>query len=129
MAASIRAPDDLLPTWFGHSIGRWEGDTLVVDTIGYNGKNWYDQKGMPYTDQLHTIERYSRPNYGTLIDNITIEDPGAFTRPINLKLTATHVRPDIELSEFICLENNQYGIAGGFKPGTGIGNDQGNRRA
>ena len=118
-------PDDLLPTWFGHSIGRWEGDTLVVDTIGYNGKNWYDQKGVPYTDQLHTIERYSRPNYGTLIDNITIEDPGAFTRPINLKLTATHVRPDIEVSEFICLENNQYGVAGGFKPGTGIGNDPG----
>ena len=116
-------PEELLPTWFGHSIGRWDGDTLIVDTIGYNGKNWYDQKGVPYTDQLHTIERYSRPNYGTLIDNITIEDPGAFTRPINLKLTATHVRPDIELSEFICLENNQYGIAGGFRPGTGIGNE------
>ena len=44
--------------------------------IGYNGKNWYDQKGMPYTDQLHTIERYTRPNYGTMVDNVTIEDPG-----------------------------------------------------
>jgi hypothetical protein len=116
------APDDWVPTWFGHSIGRWDGDTLVIDTIGYNGKNWYDQRGLPYTEQLHTIERYSRPNYGTLIDNITIEDPGTFTEPINLKLTATMVRPGTELMAFVCTEDNQYGIAGGFKPGTGIGN-------
>ena len=118
------APDDLLPTWFGHSIGRWEGDTLVVDTIGYNGKNWYDQKGIPYTEQLHTIERYSRPNYGSLINNMTIDDPGTLTQPLNIRFQATRVRPDIEVSEFICLENNQYGIAGGFTPGTGIGNEK-----
>jgi len=56
------------------------------------------------------------------IDNITIEDPGTFTQPINLKLTATHVRPGTELMAFVCTEDNEYGIAGGFKPGTGIGN-------
>jgi hypothetical protein len=114
------APNDIIPTWFGHSIGRWEGNTLVVDTIGYNGKNWYDQKGIPYTDKLHTIERYSRPSYGTLINDMTIEDPGTFTQPLNINFQATLNRT--EVMEFVCLENNQYGVAGGFKPGTGIGN-------
>ena len=115
------SPDDLLPTWFGHSIGRWEGDTLVIDTIGYNGKNWYDQKGVPYTEKLHTIERYSRPSYGTLINDMTIEDPGTFTQPLNIRFQATLNRTDV--MEFVCLENNQYGQAGGFTPGTGIGNE------
>ena len=96
----------------------------IGPSVSRKGSNsyWYDQKGLPYTEQLHTIERYSRPNYGTLIDTITIEDPGTFTEPINLKLTATMVRPGTELMAFVCTEDNQYGIAGGFKPGTGIGN-------
>ena len=112
------APDDMIGTWFGHSIGWWEGDTLVVDTIGYNGKNWYDQTGVPYTDKLHTIERYTRPNYGTLIDEFTLDDPGTFTQPLHLKYTATLMKS--ELMEFVCVENNQYGVAGGFTPGTGV---------
>jgi hypothetical protein len=115
------APEDMLTTWFGHSIGWWEGDTLVVDTIGYNGKNWYDQTGVPYTEQLHTIERYSRPSYGSLINEMTIEDPGTFTQPLHIRFQATMNKT--EVMEFICLENNQYGVAGGFQPGTGIGNE------
>lgn len=112
-------PDERIGTWFGHSIGRWEEDTLVVDTVGYNGKNWYDQLGVPYTTQLHTIERYSRPNLGTLVNNFTLDDPGTFTQPLHMKFTATRLRPDLEMMEFVCLEDNQYGIAGGFTPGTG----------
>ena len=120
-------PDDLLPTWWGHSIGRWEGDTLVVDTVGYNDKFWFDSRGTPHTEQLHTVERYTRINYGRLLHEFRIEDPGAFSRPVDLKFTARLLRPDLktgggELMEFICLEDNQYGSAAGFRPGTGTTN-------
>ena len=107
-------PDDLFPTWWGHSIGRWEGDTLVIDTVGYNEKFWLDARGTPHTEQLHTIERWTRPNYGTLTLELTLDDPGTFSRPVNLKFTATAVAPGTELMEYICTENNQYGIAGGI---------------
>ena len=109
-------PKDPVPTWWGHSIGRFEGDTLVVDTIGYNDKFWFDSRGTPHTEQLHTIERFSRPNFGTLINDFTLIDPGAYSRPVQLRFTATHIRPDLDLMEFICLEDNQYGVAGGFTP-------------
>ena len=108
--------DDLFPSWFGHSIGWWEGDTLVIDTVGYNDKFWFDSRGTPHTEQLHTIERWTRINYGTLVNEFTIIDPGAFSKPVTLKFTATHIRPDLDLLEFICLEDNQYGKAGGFTP-------------
>ena len=115
-------PDDLLPTWWGHSIGRWEGDTLVIDTVGYNDKFWFDSRGTPHTEKLHTIERWTRINYGTLVNDMTIEDPGTFSRPVRLKFTAKLMRPDLDLMEFICLENNQVGLAGGYVPGTGTSN-------
>jgi hypothetical protein len=106
-------PPDPIPTWFGHSIGWWEGDTLVVDTVGYNDKFWFDSRGTPHTEQLHTIERWTRINYGTLVNEVTIEDPGALSRPVQLKFTARALPPGQELMEFVCTENNQYGIAGG----------------
>jgi len=109
-------PADLLPTWWGHSIGWFEGDTLVIDTVGYNDKFWFDSRGTPHTEQLHTIERWTRINYGTLVNDFTLDDPGAYSRPVQLKFTARHVRPDVDLMEFICNEDNQYGIAGGFTP-------------
>ena len=108
-------PDDVFPTWYGHSIGRWEGDTLVIDTVGYNDKFWFDSRGTPHTEKLHTIERFSRPNFGTLINEFTIDDPGAYSRTVQLKFTARRVRQDVELMEDICTENNQAGIAGGYK--------------
>jgi hypothetical protein len=116
-------PDDLLPTWWGHSIGRWEGDTLVIDTVGYNEKFWFDSRGTPHTDKLHTIERWTRPNYGTLVNDFTIDDPGAFSKQVHLKFTAKLMRPGLDLMEFICLENNQVGLAGGYVPGTGTSNE------
>jgi hypothetical protein len=115
-------PADLLPTWWGHSIGRWDGDTLVIDTIGYNDKFWFDSRGTPHTEQLHTIERFTRINYGTLVNDFTLDDPGAFSKPVQLKFTARLIRPDLDLMEFICAEDNQYGAAGAFKPGSGTSN-------
>jgi len=120
-------PKDLLPTWLGHSIGRWEGDTLVVDTVGFNDKFWFDRRGTPHTEQLHIIERYTRPNYGTLVNNVTLEDPGTLSHPVNLTFRARLMRPDREtgvgdLMEFICNEDNQYGSAGAFQPGSGSAN-------
>ena len=113
-------PEDLIPTWTGHSIGWWEGDTLVVDAVGFNDKWWFDRRGTPHTEQLHVIERYTRLNYGQIRNNATLEDPGAFSRPVNLTFTARLLRPDPrtgvgDLLEFICNEDNQYGIAGGLK--------------
>src|SRR5690606_35208456 len=67
-------PDDLLPSYFGHSIGHWEGDTLVVDTVGFNEKSWFSRDGIPTTDQLHLIERYTRPDLNTLNYDVTIDD-------------------------------------------------------
>jgi hypothetical protein len=107
-------PVDPLPTWFGHSIGRWEGDTLVVDTIGFNDKFWFDSKGTPHTEQLHIIERFTRTNFGTLVVEMTLEDPGALSHPVKLRFRARALPPGQELMEFICAENNQYGIAGGI---------------
>jgi hypothetical protein len=120
-------PRNLVPSWEGHSIGKWEGDTLVVDSVGFNDKWWFDRHGTPHTEQLHVVERYTRPNWGTLTLDATVEDPGTFTRPVQLKFTARLLRPDRQtgtgdLMEFICNENNQYGSAGGFTPGTGAGN-------
>ena len=108
-------PEDPIPTWWGHSIGRFEKDTLVIDTVGYNDKWWFDGRGTPHTEQLHTIERWTRINYGTLVHDFTIDDPGAFSRPVQLKFTARHVAPGVELMEYICTEDNQLGVAGGFE--------------
>ncbi|HEX6999052.1 MAG TPA: hypothetical protein VF322_12995 [Gammaproteobacteria bacterium] len=99
-------PEDLDPTWYGHSIGRWEGDTLVVETVGFNDRFWFDFKGHPHTEQLKTIERYTRTSYGTLENVVTIIDPGAYAKPFTVKYTAT-LRPGWELMEYICNENNQ----------------------
>jgi hypothetical protein len=117
-------PDRLLPTWWGHSIGKWEGDSLVVDTVGYNDKFWFDSRGTPHTEQLHTVERYTRLNWGRLRHVFTLDDPGAFSRPVTLNFTAQLLRTDLktgsgELMEFICLEDNEYGQAAKIKPGTG----------
>jgi hypothetical protein len=106
-------PVDPTPTWFGHSVGRMEGDTLVVDTIGFNDKFWFDRRGHPHTEQLHTIERWTRPEFTKLTRVVTIDDPGAYTRPFDVTFTAELGSPDSEILEYICIENNQYGLPGG----------------
>ena len=99
-------PDDLDPTWYGHSIGHFEGDTLVVDTIGFNDKFWFDFRGHPHTQKLHTIERYTRKDLGTLVNEVTIDDPGAYTKPFKVTFNA-RLMPGEELMEYICQENEQ----------------------
>jgi hypothetical protein len=99
-------PPDPDPTWYGHSIGRWQGRTLVVDTVGYNDKFWFDFRGHPHTEKLHTIELYTRTDAGTLVNEITIDDPGAYARPFKVTFTAK-LLPGEELMEYICQENNQ----------------------
>ena len=109
-------PEFLDPTWFGHSIGSWEGkDTLVIDTVGFNDKFWFDRKGTPHTEQLHTIERWTRPALERLVNTVTIDDPGAFSRPFTVSFNARLSPPGDELMEYICQENNQYGVAGGHQ--------------
>ena len=104
-------PEVPIPTWWGHSIGQWGGDTLVIDTVGYNDKFWFDSRGTPHTEQLHTIERWTRINYGTMTNEFTLDDPAALSRPVDLMFTARALPPGEELMEFICAENNQFGIA------------------
>jgi len=99
-------PADPDPTWYGHSIASWDGDTLVVDTIGFNDKFWFDFRGHPHTEQLHTIERYTRKDQGTLENKVTIIDPGDYSKPFTLTFTA-RLRPHEELMEYICQENQQ----------------------
>jgi hypothetical protein len=99
-------PDDLEQTWYGHSVGRWEGDTLVIETIGFNEQFWFDFEGHPHTAQLRTVERYTRTKFGELENVTTIYDPGAYAKPFTIKHTAT-LRPGWELMEYICNENNQ----------------------
>jgi hypothetical protein len=97
--------DDFFPTWMGDSIAKWEGDTLVVDTIGLNDQTWLNGRGTPHTDQLHVIERYTRPDLGHLDVEITMEDPGAFTKPHTFKRQHTS-SVTWEIHEFVCNEFN-----------------------
>ena len=99
-------PADPDPTWYGHSIGSWDGDTLVIDTVGFNDKFWFDFRGHPHTEQLHTIERYTRKDLGTLENKVTIIDPGDYSKPFTLTFTA-RLRPKEDLMEYICQENQQ----------------------
>jgi hypothetical protein len=98
--------DDLNPSWMGFSKGRWEGDDLVVETRGLNGKQWLDHGGLPASDKLTVIERFRRPRFGELEIQVTINDPTYYTRPWTATTKARFV-PDTELFEFICNENEQ----------------------
>jgi hypothetical protein len=109
--------DDANPTWMGYSTGKWDGNTLVVDSRGFNGKTWLDQVGKPTSEKLHVIERYTRKDFGHMDLEITIDDPGAYTKPWTVKQNLTLVL-DTELLEFICNENNrdlQHLPGGDFK--------------
>ena len=98
-------PADPDPTWVGHSIGKWEGDTLVVDTIGYNDRSWLPT-AIPHTEKLHVIERYRRPDLAHLNVDVTIDDPGTLPKPWQLHMTWT-LAPGEEILETVC-ENDQY---------------------
>ena len=96
-------PADPDPSWVGHSIGKWEGETLVVDTIGYNDKSWIGI--IPHSEMLHVTERFRRPDFGHLEIRVTFEDPGAFSRPLN-QLLNWELAPAEEVVAYVC-ENNK----------------------
>lgn len=95
-------PKDPQPTWLGYSVGRWEGNSLVVDTVGFNGKAWIDTaKGHPQTEAGHVTERFTRKDFGHLDIDITIDDPKAYTKPWTAKVPV-HLLPDTDLIETYC---------------------------
>jgi hypothetical protein len=99
-------PKDAQPAWMGYSIGRWQGDTFIVETINQNGKTWLDMRGLPGTEALKVTERYTRPTVGRIYIDVTIDDPKAYTKPWNVRLS-WDLQPEIELIESICEENNR----------------------
>jgi hypothetical protein len=98
---------DLGPTWMGDSIGKWEGDTLVVDTIGFNDKTWLDRVGHPHSEDMHVVERFRRADPNTLKIDLTIEDPKAYTKPWASELTF-QLRNNWNITEMICEDNATY---------------------
>ena len=98
-------PDNIEPTNYGHAIGKWEGNTFVVDSVGFNEDFWLDRRGLPHTEQLHTIERFTRINEGIIDYKITVDDPGAYTANweggFNLRWN-----PGVELFEYVCQQAN-----------------------
>ena len=99
-------PKNAQPAWMGYSVGKWEGDTFIVETIGQNGKTWLDMRGLPATEALRVVERYTRPTTGRINIDVTIDDPKAYTKPWVVKLS-WDLQPDTDLIESICEENNK----------------------
>jgi hypothetical protein len=92
------------PNWMGYSVGRWEGDTLVVESFGFNDRTWLDSNGHPHTDALRTTERYRRRDFGQMDIEVTLDDPKAYARPWTVKFTA-QLNADTELLEYVCNES------------------------
>ncbi len=99
-------PQEPNPAWYGHNIGHWEGDTLVVDRVGFDERAYLDQDQHPHSDKLHIIERYRRLDMGHLETEITVEDPGILAKPWTMK-RMSELAPTEEIYEFICPENNR----------------------
>jgi hypothetical protein len=99
------AAKDLTPSYYGHSIGRWDGDTLVIDTIGFDERAWMNRDALPNTDRMHLIERLTRTDFYTLKYEVTIDDPGAYTATWSTGFSMQWT-PGSELFEYICKENN-----------------------
>jgi hypothetical protein len=97
------------PSWMGYSVGRWDGDTLVVESYGFHAGTWLDRDGHPHTEQLRLVERYRRPNFGTLDIEVTLSDPGAYARPWTVKVAADYAA-DTEMLEWVCNEGGNRSL-------------------
>jgi hypothetical protein len=102
-------PKEVNPTWMGHSIGQWEGDTLVVDTAGFNDKTWLDMEGHPHTERMHMTERYHRSDLGHMEVEMTVEDPGALVKPWTMK-QVMNLDPKEDVMENFCTENERDAV-------------------
>ena len=99
-------PKEPDPLWYGHSIGHWDGDTLVVDRVNFEEQVWLDQGAHPHSDQLHITERYRRVDLGHLETEVTVEDPGVLAKPWTMKRVSDLAQGE-QIREFICTENNR----------------------
>jgi hypothetical protein len=99
-------PHDAQPWWYGYSVGKWDGDTLVVETTGFRDDGWLDVNGSPLTEAGKMTERFRRVNYGNLDIEVTVDDPKAYTKPWTAKMTQ-RIMLDTELIEFVCNENEK----------------------
>ena len=101
-----KPPADPEPLWLGYSVGRWDGDTLQVDTVGFNDKSWLDGAGHPHSEALHVTERFRRRDFGHLDVRVTIDDPKVYTKPFSVKFTE-RLLPDNDVLEYFCAENER----------------------
>jgi hypothetical protein len=101
-----RPVDDPVPRFMGYSTGQWEGGTLVVETVGFSNHHWLDAMGHPLTEQLRLTERFRRPDTGHLEIEVTLDDPGAYTRPFSYTIRHT-LQPDVDLLEYFCADNEK----------------------
>jgi hypothetical protein len=99
-------PKDPQPAWLGYSVGKWEGDTLVVDSAGFNGKGWLDAAGHPQSEELRLRERFHRRDFGHMDLELTIDDAKMYTRPFTVKVTEVLI-PDSDVLEFVCTDNEK----------------------
>jgi hypothetical protein len=101
-----RLPEDPQPGFNGYSVGKWDGDTLVVESIGFKDGLWLDISGTPLTDAAKVTERFRRPNFGTLEIGVTVDDPKAYTKPWSIQVNQT-IALDTDMLEFVCQENEK----------------------
>jgi hypothetical protein len=102
----------LAPWWYGYSVGKWEGDTLVVNTVGFRDDVWLDVNGSPLTSTGKMVERFTRPNFGSLQIDVTIQDPKAYTEPFTVRVMQ-QIMPDTELFESVCEDRDAVHYVGG----------------
>jgi len=101
-----KLPADMSPTWQGYSVGRWDGDTLVIDSAGFNDRSWLDARGTPRSTDMRIEERFRRRDYGHIDLTVTITDPQIFTKPITFSVVE-ELLPDTDLLEHYCVENER----------------------
>jgi hypothetical protein len=107
----LPAKDDVEPWWNGYSIGRWEGDTLVIETTGFMDDGWLDVRGSPLTSAGKLTERIRRPNYGSLIIEVTVDDPKTYTKPFTATVN-NRLLPETQLIEFVCIDKSAQHYVG-----------------
>src|SRR5262249_22477755 len=99
-------PEDPQPAWLGYSVGKWDHDTLVVETAGFNDKSWLDAFGHPHSDALRVTERYRRRDFGHMDVEMTFDDPKMYTKPFTIKFTQ-RLLADSDILESFCAENEK----------------------
>jgi hypothetical protein len=99
-------PTDPSPTWLGYSVGHWDGDTMVIDTMGFNELSWLDARGHGHSDQMKVQERFHRRDFGHMEVTVTVTDPKVFTKPVTINFVEG-LLPDTDVFEHICYENEK----------------------